>query len=88
MGYLALGDIGRYQKGADQPRFATLEERIKEASRGDTWKIRVFGQNETLEAGEDLLAPNKIPSQISTNLEEVDKDVVGSKFTRKEVPKL
>ena len=50
MGYLALGDIGRYQKGADQPRFATLEERIKEASWGDTFNNRILGQEDTLES--------------------------------------
>ena len=82
MGHIVPGDIMRYQKGAYQPQFSNLEERIKAASWGDTWEIRIWGQEETLDAGEDLATPTKIPYQVSTNLEEVDKDVVGDKLMR------
>ena len=52
MGYLALGDTVRYHKGPDSPGFATLEEqRTKEASWGETRKIRILGQYDSTEAG-------------------------------------
>ena len=44
MGHLAPKEIVRYQKGSDQPRFVTLEDRTKEAPWGDTWKIRILVQ--------------------------------------------
>ena len=59
--------IMRYQKGSDKPRFATLEEHTKEAPWGNTCKIQVFGQDDILEAREDLLTLTKSPSQIPTN---------------------
>ena len=48
MGHLATGDITRYQKGKYQPQFTTLEEHIKEASWGYTWKISIFTNKEPL----------------------------------------
>ena len=68
-GRLASGDISIYKKWEYQPRFSTLGERIKEDSWGDTWKIIIWLQEETSEAGEYLLTPNKIPYQLPTNLE-------------------
>ena len=68
MGHLYPKDIIRYQKGPDPPIFATLEERTKEALWGDTWKTRILGQDESLEAGEDLITLTESPSQIQTNL--------------------
>ena len=47
-----------------------------------------MGQYKILEAGEDLLTPNKSPSKISTNLNEVGKDAVGADITREEMAKL
>ena len=44
-----------YHKGSDPPIFATLEERTKEATWGDTRKIQILGQEESLEVGEDLV---------------------------------
>ena len=88
MKHLSSKYIVRYQKGSDTHIFATLEERAKEAPWGDTWKIKIWDQDESLEAREDLLTTTEIPSQIPTNLEEVDKDVIGSKVTRKDVAKL
>ena len=73
-------DIRRYQKGSDSPIFSTIEERTKEAPWGDTWKIRILGQDKSLEAGEDLLTLTRSPSQISTNLEELDKDSILSEL--------
>ena len=61
MGHLSPKDILRYQKGLYPPRFSTLEERTKEAPWEDTQKIRVFGQGNILEAGEDLLTPTESP---------------------------
>ena len=72
MEHLYPKDIVKYQKGSDPPRFDTLEERTKEAPLGGTWKIRILVQYESLEAGEYLLTPTNSPSQIPTNLEEVD----------------
>ena len=71
MGHLSPKDILRYQKGSDTPIFATLEERTKEAPWGDTWKIRILGQEKILDAEEELLTPSESPYQIPTNLEEV-----------------
>ena len=65
-----------YHKGSDPPIFATLEECIKEDPWGDTCKIWIWGQDNSLDAGEDLLTMIKIPYQIPTNLEEVVKDAV------------
>ena len=62
------GYIMRYQKGSYPSIFSNLEECNKEAPWGDTWKIRIWGQYESLEAGEDLLTPADSPSQIPTNL--------------------
>ena len=45
-------------------------------------------QYESLEAGEDLLTPTKIPSPIPTNLEEVEKYVVGFELTGKYIARL
>ena len=45
-------------------------------------EIRVLVQYKSLEAGEDLLTPTDIPSQIPTNLEKVDKYVVGYELMR------
>ena len=45
LGYIASKDITRYQKWSDSTRFATLEERTKEAPSGDTYKIRILGQD-------------------------------------------
>ena len=66
----------KHQKGSIQHRFVTLEEHIKKAPWGDTQKIRILGQEERLEAGEELLFLTKIPYQLPTNLNEVEKDVV------------
>ena len=71
-----------YQKRADQPQFATLEERIKKAYWRDTWKTQIFGQDEILEEEEDILTMIDISPQIPINLEGVYKYVVGSKITR------
>ena len=88
MGHLSPWDIVRYPKGEDQPWFVTLEEYIKDAPQGDIWKIRVLFQEYTPEEGEDILNPTNSPYQISTKLEEVDKDVVGSEITREYIAKL
>ena len=61
MGRLSPNYIVRYQKGSDTPRFATIEEHTKDSPWGDTWKIRIWGQDKSLEAGEDLLTPTEIP---------------------------
>ena len=76
MGNLSLRDIVIYHKGLNPPRFDNLEDRTKEAPWGDTCKIRVWGQEESLEADEDLPTLTKSPPQIPTKLEEVDKDAV------------
>ena len=78
----------RYQKGSDLPIFATLEEHNKEAPWGDTWKILILGQDKSLEVGKDLLTTTKRPSQIPTNLEEVDKYSMGVEITREDMAKL
>ena len=74
MGHLPPKDTVIYQKGTDLTRLATLEERTKEAPWVNTWKIRILGQDKSLESGEDLLTPAKIPSQIPINLEVVGND--------------
>ena len=81
MGNLFPWDIIRYQKGPDPPIFSTLEEPNKEASWRDTWKIRIWGQDKILEAGEDLLTLTKNPSQIPTKLDKVDKNAIGADIT-------
>ena len=63
--------ITRHHKVSDPPIFSTLEESTKEDPWGDTWKPKILGQDRILEAGEYLLTPTEIPSQIPTNLEEV-----------------
>ena len=68
MGYLALGDIVINQKEEDWHQFSALEERIKEATWGETWKIRIWGQEDIPEAGEDLLTLNGSSSQLFINL--------------------
>ena len=78
----------RYQKGSDPPIFVALEERTKEAPWGDTWKIMMLVQDKILEAGEDLLTLTKIPSQIPTKLDKVDKNTVGDELTREGMAKL
>ena len=45
-------------------------------------KIRILGQGKSLKLGEDLLTLTETPSQIPTNLEEVDKDAIGYKLKR------
>ena len=59
IGCLSPKGIVRYQKVSDAPRFTTLEEHTKESPWGGTWKIRVLGQDESLEAGEYLLTPTE-----------------------------
>ena len=88
MGHLSPTEIVRYQKGSDPPRSSTLEERTKDDPWGDTCKIRIWGQGKILEAREDLLTLTESPYQIPTNLEEVDKDAVGSELTREDVDNL
>ena len=88
MGHLDPKYIVRYQKGSDPPRFATLKERTKEAPWGDTCKIWIWGQDNSLGSGEDLLTLTKIPSQIPTNLEEVDKDAVGANLATENMANL
>ena len=44
MDYLDSGDVFRFHQGVDNHQFDTLEEHTKEAPWGDTWKIRVWGQ--------------------------------------------
>ena len=82
MGPLPPKEIVVYQKGSYRTILATIEERNKEAPWGDTWKIRILGHVESLEAGEDLLTPTNTPYQISTHLEGADKDAVGDKLMR------
>ena len=47
-----------------------------------------MGQEESLEVGEDLLTSTEIPHQIPTNLEEMDKDAVGSNLMREDMAKI
>ena len=47
-----------------------------------------MGQDKILEAGDNLINPTDIPSQIPTNLEEVEKDVIGAELTREEMAKI
>ena len=88
MGHLGPGDIVVYLKGADQSLFATLEDHIKEAFWGDTQKIGIFVQEDTLKVGEDLLTPTNIPYQITNNFDEVYKDVLVAKLVREDMAKL
>ena len=88
IGCLSPKGIVRYQKVSDTPRFTTLEEHTKESPWGGTWKIRVLGQDKSLEAVEDLLTPTRSSSQIPTNLEEVYKDLIGAELTREDIAKL
>ena len=88
MGHLYPKEISLYQKGSDTPRFFTLEERTKEDPWGDIWNIRIWGQDKSLEAGEDPPTPTKSPFQIPTNLEEVGKDAVGAEIMREDMDKL
>ena len=78
------------QKGqrSDQSQFATLEEQIKDSSWGDTQKIRILGQEETLESEEDLLNANESPLQPPANLEGVENYVVGSGINREDTSKM
>ena len=85
MGHLAPGDIAIHQKGSDSPRFSTLEERRKEDTRRE---ILILGQYKSLESGDDLLTVTDVPSQIPTNLEEVEKDAVGAEITREVMAKM
>ena len=77
-----------FQKGSDLPIFSTLEEHTKEASWRDTCKFQILCQYYNLEEGEDLLTPTESPSQIPTNLEEVDKDAVGSNLATENMANL
>ena len=88
MGNLSPKDIVRYHKGSDPPRFSNLEERTKVSPWGDTWNIWLLGQDKNLEAGEYLLTTTKIPSQIPTILEKVNKDAIGSKLMGEKISKL
>ena len=67
---------------SDPPIFFTIEDRNKEAPWGDTWKIQIWVQDKILEAEEYLLTPTKSLYQIPTNLEEFDKDTIGSDLMR------
>ena len=79
---ISSGEIVRSHKGSDPPRFVTLEENTKEFPWVDTCKIRYLFQDESLEAGKDLLTLTNNPSQIPTNLEEVENEAVGDDLTR------
>ena len=87
-GHLAPKDTVRYHKGSYPPIFATVEESTKEDTCRDTRKIRIWGQDKSLEPGEDLITPTKSPSQIPTNLEDVDKDGIGADLMREDMAKL
>ena len=88
VGTLSPKDIVRYQKGSDPHRLDILEERTKEDPWGDTRKIRILVQYKSLEAVEYLLNSTKRLSQISTNLEEVGKDMIGYGLTNEDMAKL
>ena len=62
MGIQAPKYIVRYQIGSYTTILTTLEERTKETPWGDTWRIRILGQDESLEAEEYLLNPTYSPS--------------------------
>ena len=62
MGHLYQKNIVIYQKGSYKHTFNTIEERTKETPWGDTWRIRILGQDESLEAEEYLLNPTYSPS--------------------------
>ena len=78
----------RYKKGSDPPIFDTLEEHTKEATWGDTRKIRIWGQYKILEVVEDLLTLTDSSSQIPTNLEEVETYLTGDNITREDMANL
>ena len=68
MRHLAPGDIVGYQKDEYQPLFSTLEEHTKDTYGGNTWKIRDWGQEENIEAVEDLLNKTESPSKSNNQL--------------------
>ena len=70
MGNLYPKDIVRYHKVSDQPRFVTLEEITKDDPWGDTWKIHILGQYESLETGEDIITMTNSAPQTPPNFEE------------------
>ena len=84
---LAPKYIMRYQKGHIHPDFHSKGAH-QVGSMGRHLEIYILGQDEILEAGEDLLTPTGIPSQITTNSEEVDKESVGYELTREDMAKL
>ena len=88
MGHPSPRYIVIYQKGTYLPIFYTLDERTKEVPWGDTWKIRILGQDKSLEAGKDLLTLIKSPLYFPTNLEEVEKDTLGYNLNREDMTKL
>ena len=88
MGCLSPKYIAIHQKGSYPPWFSTLEERAKEDPWGDTWKIQILGQDESLEVVGNLLTPTKSPPQIPTNLGEVRKYAAGSDIMRKKMAKI
>ena len=51
MEYLSPRYKVRYQKGQNPPKFSTIKEHTKEPPWGDTWKIRILGQDKSLESG-------------------------------------
>ena len=51
-------------------------------------KIHILSQDNKLEAEKDLLTTNKIPSQITTNLEEVEKYLIGYEILREDMAKM
>ena len=75
----------KYQKGSDLPIFSTLEERTEEAPWGDTWKILILGQEQCLEAGEDILTPTESPYKLPINLEEAEKYVIVANLMREDM---
>ena len=88
MGHLVPGYIVGYHKVQYPPIFATFEECTKEASGGDTCKIRILCQEESLYAGKYHLTPTKIPSHHPTNYKYVDKDVVVDELIKEDMSKL
>ena len=75
MDCMSLVDTMMYLRGSYNHRFVTLDECTKEYSWENTWIIMIIVDEETLEAGEYLLTPNKIPSQLSSNME--DSEICG-----------
>ena len=84
---LVPGDIGRYHKGPDIPILHPGESH-QGGLLGRHTEIQILVQDESLEVGEDLINPTDIPSQLTTNLEDMDKDSVGAKLTRKDMENL